>query len=145
VRARRSLVLAGCLIGLLVGIDQALKLVVRSEAHALPYTVISGVVIQIVHNRGISFGNFAGAGPLLTVVISLVTLGMIVALFLAAPRFTLALALVVGGSIANLIDRLRWGYVIDFVTLPHWPTFNMADVAITAGAVLLVWRLLTTT
>jgi lipoprotein signal peptidase len=50
----------------------------------------------------------------------------------------LGLALPFGGAAGNLIDRLRFGYVIDFLELPRWPVFNVADSAITVGAVLLV-------
>ncbi len=53
-----------------------------------------------------------------------------------------AVGMVVGGALANAIDRLTQGYVVDFIELPHWPVFNVADSGITVGMVLLVVRLL---
>ena len=53
-----------------------------------------------------------------------------------------AVGMVVGGALANAIDRLTQGYVVDFIQLPHWPVFNVADSGITVGMVLLVVRLL---
>lgn len=55
-----------------------------------------------------------------------------------------AVGMLVGGAIANAIDRITQGYVVDFIQLPHWPVFNVADMGITVGMVLLVLRLLLT-
>jgi signal peptidase II len=58
-------------------------------------------------------------------------------------RLAIALALIIGGAVGNLVDRLSLGYVIDFIDVHaagwHWPAFNIADSAITIGAVLLLW------
>jgi signal peptidase II len=144
VRSRARFLLAAGLVGAVMAADQASKWVVRDEAHSLPRTLIDGVAIELVHNRGISFGNFAGGGAVLPVAIGAVTAVMLALLVLTRARYTAALALIVGGSVSNLADRVRWGYVVDFVTLPHWPTFNLADAAIATGAVLLAVRVLTT-
>ena len=60
-----------------------------------------------------------------------------------APRCSFPLALIIAGSLGNLIDRLRFGFVWDFVTVPHYPTFNVADIAIAGGAVWLGLAVLT--
>lgn len=56
-------------------------------------------------------------------------------------RFQLALALQLGGALGNLVDRLRFGYVVDFLDFRIWPVFNLADVAIVVGVILLGWHL----
>jgi signal peptidase II len=50
--------------------------------------------------------------------------------------------MLLGGAIGNLIDRVRLGYVVDFIALPYWPVFNVADTSIVIGAVLLAWSAL---
>ena len=102
-----------------------------------------------VENRGIAFGLFRGYGTLLA--IAVLALAAVLAArgwrdLLAAPLpVRLAIGLVAGGGLGNLIDRLRLGFVVDFVTLPPVPlfrTFNVADSAITVGATLLALHLL---
>lgn len=98
-----------------------------------------------VHNRGIAFSLVGRVPWLLPSGIALTLLFM---LFYNEARWTrgvgarLALALLAGGAIGNLIDRLRVGAVIDFIDLSVWPVFNLADVAVTLGAGLLVLTLL---
>ncbi len=103
--------------------------------------------IVLVWNRGISFGLFNQDSPLIPVVLSvltaLVTAALAVWLWRAESRWlALALGLVIGGALGNLVDRLRFGAVVDFVYLHlgdwYWPAFNVADSAITVGAVMLV-------
>jgi signal peptidase II len=115
-----------------------------------PVAVTPFFNLVLVHNTGAAFSLLAEAGGwqrwffvVLTVVI-----GAIVSVWLwrsagSGRRATpLALSLVLGGAIGNLIDRLRFGHVIDFLDFHaagwHWPAFNLADSAISCGAVLLV-------
>lgn len=56
--------------------------------------------------------------------------------------FKLSLSLILGGAIGNLIDRARFGFVVDFLDLRVWPVFNLADSVITIAAILLTWELL---
>jgi signal peptidase II len=83
--------------------------------------------------------------------VALIVLGAVVALVLllygarAASRsisLVVALSLALGGAAANLYDRLRWSYVIDFIDVHFWPTFNVADIAITVGTILIAFHLL---
>ena len=98
-----------------------------------------------VENTGAAFGTFQGNSPILTV-LALVVVGVIIAYFrqslLRSTWLSVALGLQLGGAIGNVIDRLRLGYVVDFIDFPHWPTFNMADSAITVGVVMLAIYLL---
>jgi signal peptidase II len=94
-----------------------------------------------VTNEGIAFG-FLGDGGDLVMVVTLVALGLVLAWFaLAPPRpgLWIAVGLLVGGALGNLVDRLRNDGVTDFLDPPLWPAFNLADVAITAGVVVLIW------
>jgi len=98
-----------------------------------------------VHNRGIAFSLLGGVSWLLPAGIALTLLFMV---FYNRARWTRgviarpALALLAGGAVGNLIDRLRVGAVIDYVDLSVWPVFNLADVAVTVGAGLFVLTLL---
>jgi signal peptidase II len=100
-----------------------------------------------VHNSGSAFSLFQGAGGWL-VLVSIVSLIAILRYWLGlrrrgetiSPALLWGLALPFGGAAGNLIDRLRFGYVEDFLELPRWPVFNVADSAITIGALLLVYH-----
>jgi len=67
---------------------------------------------------------------------------VLLALVLGPPRYRLGLGLLLGGALGNLIDRVRFGAVIDFVDVPWWPTFNLADAAIVAGVALVLLQVL---
>ena len=106
--------------------------------------------VRIVHftNTGAAFGILEGAGPLL-IVTSVVGVALIlVYLFnpgMASPLVRAGLALMLGGAIGNLIDRVGDGRVTDFIKFPEWPAFNVADSAITIGVIILIWALVTQT
>lgn len=98
-------------------------------------------------NRGVSFGLFNNDSPLNAWVLVLVALVIVVVLMIWLSKtdrlpIALGLGLVIGGAIGNVIDRLRFGAVFDFLDFHafgfHWPAFNVADSGITVGALLLV-------
>lgn len=104
--------------------------------------------LVLAFNKGAAFSFLAGAGgwqtPLL-VAFALVACVIVSVLLLRSPGRTLfcaGLALILGGALGNLLDRLRLGHVVDFLDLHaagwHWPAFNVADSAITVGAALLI-------
>ena len=104
--------------------------------------------LVLVYNKGAAFSMFADASgwqtPLL-IVFALVAAGIVGTLIVKNPHkrlLCLGLALILAGAIGNLIDRLRFGHVVDFLDFHamgwHWPAFNVADSAITIGAVLLI-------
>ena len=107
-----------------------------------------------VRNTGGAFGIFGGEkgglGSILFVVVSLVAIGVIVFLFVRIKEdektLALSFSLILSGAIGNLIDRLRYGEVIDFLDFylssTHWPTFNVADSAICIGIGLMALELL---
>jgi signal peptidase II len=126
-----------------VCVDQASKWLVRHEAARLPWRIASGLRIELNHNPGISFSQLSSAGELVIVLVAVVCAGVAVALWLAPPRYRPALGIILGGAVGNLADRVAWnGAVIDFIGVYSWPTFNIADVAIVGGTVLLVVQVL---
>lgn len=105
---------------------------------------------SLVYNPGISFGLLGSDAAWGPYVLSAVAVAVCVALFFWARRaetrmLAVAIGLVIGGAIGNVIDRLRFGAVVDFLDfyipgtqLPHWPAFNVADAAIVIGVGLIL-------
>ena len=127
-----------------VAADQAVKALVRSSiAPGDVVDVAPGVHLVHVGNPGVAFGLFGGGGALVVAVV-VIALGALLAFFARHARRPLAwlpTGLLIGGAAGNLVDRVRIGAVTDFVKLPHWPAFNVADAAITVGVLLLVYVL----
>jgi signal peptidase II len=134
---------AGAVLALDIG---SKHLVVDRLSGRDPIEVIDGLLtLRLVRNPGAAFGLASG----LTVVLTVVAVVVVVVILRAARRlrstgWAVALGLVLGGAVGNLVDRvfrdpapLR-GRVIDFIALPHWPVFNLADSAIVSGGALLV-------
>lgn len=126
--------------------DQATKHIVSSQlALGDELEVIGPLSIHHVQNSGIAFGLFPDAtAP----VIGLTTVAVVWMLVFFAragarhPVLPVALGLLLGGSISNLADRVRLGHVTDFLDVRYWPAFNLADVCIVVGVVLLVGTML---
>jgi signal peptidase II len=137
----RAWCLAGALGAIVIGADQAAKAAV--EVQLVPgehVDVLGPLGLTLSHNRGVAFGLAGGAGMPL-ILISLAALGVVGYLFArnpARPGMWVATGLLAGGAIGNLTDRVRADAVTDYVDLSPWPPFNLADVAITAGVLLLV-------
>jgi signal peptidase II len=98
--------------------------------------------LTLVHNRGAAFGFFQNQ-LLLLVLVSLFAIGLILYnLKTNSIILKLSLSLILGGAAGNLMDRLRFGFVVDFLDLRIWPVFNIADSVITIAALFLTWGLL---
>jgi signal peptidase II len=131
-------------------LDQLTKsLVSRSFAFGQRRPVIDGFFdLTLVYNKGAAFSFLAGAGGWQRWFF--IGIGVAAALFIlwllwrhgAQRLFALGLALILGGAVGNVIDRVLHGHVVDFVLLHwrelYWPAFNVADSAITVGAALLI-------
>jgi signal peptidase II len=99
--------------------------------------------INIIYSRntGVAFGLFQHMSPVLTIVSLLISLGAIYVYTVYLPNqawsVQVSIGLIVGGAIGNIVDRLRLGYVVDFIQVGWWPVFNVADSAISVGATIL--------
>jgi len=132
-----------------VAADQATKALVLGRFALGERLEVTGFFnMVLVYNRGAAFSFLSEAGgwqtPLL-ICFAVVAIGILGTLIVRSPQRRLlctGLALVLGGALGNLIDRFRYGQVVDFLDFHaagwHWPAFNVADSAITLGAVLLV-------
>jgi len=134
---------------LVIVLDQFTKnWVVDAFSFAETRPVTSFFNLVLAHNSGAAFSFLAGAGGwqrVFFIVVASVASAVILYLLRKHGQqtlFSLALSLVLGGALGNLIDRIRWGYVVDFLDFYygnyHWPAFNVADMAITGGVILLV-------
>jgi signal peptidase II len=138
----RAWSLAGAVCGLVFVADQAAKAAI--EAHLVPgqyEEVLGPLELTLSHNRGVAFGLAGGAGAKLVLVTAL-ALGVIGYLFSRDPQrpgMWIAVGLLAGGAIGNLADRIRADAVTDFIAVGSWPAFNLADVSITVGVLLLVY------
>ena len=127
--------------GLVVVIDQITKAIALAKLASAGQAPAIGkiVTLTLVRNTGAAFGLFRYQTTVF-VVISVIAIAFTV-FYLARkrPALYLPFALILGGAVGNLIDRLRpgGGYVIDFIDLHFWPVFNIADSCITIGAVFL--------
>jgi signal peptidase II len=132
--------LAAC--GAVVAIDQGSKALATSlvdrgdRVEVLPF-----LAFENVRNKGVAFGLGGDISAVLIGVTIILLVGLLV--FLAFRGGSgwlvwLPAALLLGGALGNLADRVRDGAVTDFISLPLWPTFNLADVAITVGVLLLL-------
>jgi signal peptidase II len=135
---------------MVIVLDQISKLWINDRfVYGESLTVLKVFDLVLWHNTGAAFSflnDFGGMQRWLFSIIALVASAWIVWLLRKHANQTLfafALSLILGGALGNLIDRMAYGYVIDFL-LFHWdehtfPAFNLADSAITCGAVILIW------
>jgi signal peptidase II len=138
----RAWSLAGAVCGLVFAADQAAKAAI--EAHLVPgqyEEVLGPLELTLSHNRGVAFGLAGGAGVklVLTTALALGVIGFLFSRNPQRPGMWLAVGLVAGGAIGNLADRIRADAVTDFIVVGSWPAFNLADVSITCGVLLLVF------
>ena len=135
---------------IIIAADQITKyLAVKNLDYSQPLSIVSFLNLRLLHNSGAAFSFLASSGG--WQVFGFSALAIIVAVFLGiwlwrlpnTAKFTAcALALILGGAIGNVIDRIRFGYVVDFVDFHikgwHFATFNIADAAISIGVLLLL-------
>src|SRR5437763_11003957 len=129
-----------------IAADQLTKHIVTSQL-ALDdgVHVIGPFWIHHVQNSGIAFGLFSSATAVVIVLTGIAVAWMLLFFFRSGgrhPVLPVALALVIGGSVSSLLDRVRLGYVTDFIDLRYWPAFNLADSFIVVGVAILLGTLL---
>ena len=137
---------------LIVVADQLSKLWIRSSL-AVGQSLFELGFLQIIRvppNTGAAFGLFRGQSFALTIVSLVATAAILCYALFIYRRFPLldnmpnriAIGLILGGTVGNLIDRIRFGGVTDFISVGFWPAFNIADPAITVGVILFAYSLL---
>lgn len=138
--AGRAWRLAGALCGIVVALDQAAKAAV--EKHLVPgqhVDVIGSSGLTLSHNSGVAFGLAAGGGTGLVLLtgLALLVVGYLFARNPTRPGMWVAVGLLAGGALGNLADRIRADAVTDYISIGSWPNFNLADVSVTVGVLLL--------
>lgn len=143
--------------GIVLILDQATKwLALRRLPPGAPISVIDGLFsLTLVMNPGLAFGMLGTVPPGWRWVVALLSIGALGVLAAVATRLlpeggrpaAVAVGMIFGGAAGNLIDRARFGAVVDFLDFYwhgwHWPAFNVADSAISVGVALLALRMLT--
>ena len=139
------------LAAVVIGLDQYTKALATAELqYRVPVEITSWFDLMLAHNTGAAFSFLASAGGWqrwflagVALVVSVVVSVWLTRLKHSEQVLGIALGLVLGGGLGNLIDRVSLGYVVDFISWHYndwyWPAFNIADSAICVGAVLLVW------
>jgi signal peptidase II len=136
----------------LVGCDHATKFAAKSELEGhRPHSLIQGVLdLRYTENTDVAFNLLRAVpervrAPLLVVLGAAAMLGLLAGLLVRRGAWgfgRLALLLMTAGALGNYLDRIVRGYVVDFIQIPHWPVFNVADCYVTLGASLLAWSAL---
>jgi len=143
----RSLLLLGAL-ATLVGCDHATKYVAKAGLEGQGHHPVIGSLLDLryTENTDVAFNLLRWIpervrGPLLLACGGVAVLALIVVLLRrkGALATRAALVLIAAGALGNYLDRLCRGYVVDFIHVPHWPVFNVADVYVTLGLGLLLW------
>ena len=133
--------------------DQLSKFIITQKVSLMTIkSVVPGFFnITYIRNRGAIFGFFSGSGSQFIYIVltlaSLIALSLVAYYFFKTPhseRFMkISLSLIMAGALGNLIDRIFRGYVVDFLDFYvkkwHWPSFNIADLCISTGAILLIY------
>jgi signal peptidase II len=134
---------------LVVTLDQLTKYWVSASFDYAEVRMVSGFFnLVLTHNRGAAFSFLADASGwqrgffIAIALVAIVVISLLLARHAGEKLFCFALALILGGAIGNVLDRIVLGHVVDFLDFHlagwHWPAFNLADSAITVGALLLV-------
>jgi len=133
----------GCSL-LIVLLDQAIKSLVHASmlpGRSIP--ILGLLKLTYVRNTGAAFSIFSGFSPQLAVIGIVIIAGVLYMHYQIRPKEVLlqvALALVLGGSLGNLIDRVFRSYVVDYIDFTVWPVFNLADIMINVGVALILLR-----
>jgi signal peptidase II len=140
VQSGRAWRLAGALCGVVVALDQAAKAIVEANLYPGEHVDVLGPVgLTLAHNNGVAFGLAGDGGGLLVAfaLASLLFIGWLFARDPTRPWMWVAVGLLAGGALGNVADRVRAEAVTDYIDIFSWPPFNLADVAITLGVLLL--------
>lgn len=145
-RSQKDILAAVFTTVMIIGLDRLTKIFFTNlleYRESLP--VIRNVFhMTLIHNTGIAFGLFRDQGTVFIIVPIIAIILLVVNIYyyrqnkeVISRSYIIAFSLILGGAIGNLIDRIFFGYVIDFIDFRIWPVFNIADSAITIGAAII--------
>jgi signal peptidase II len=128
---------------IVVVLDQATKYLALTYINPYDsFKVLPFLHLVLVTNKGAAFGMFKNIGSSFFIAASLVAIIFVIFLLIRGKEDRLGLSLILGGAIGNLIDRILYGSVVDFIDLSigkyHWPAFNVADSSLTIGVAILL-------
>ena len=145
-RLRGALLIAA----VVVLVDQLTKHWAVNNLQDRKIDVIGSLRFNLAYNTGMAFSKGTGIGPVIGIVALFVIVGLLITIGrTSSPLYTPAVGLIIGGAVGNIVDRLfrspGWfrGGVVDFIDVQWWPIFNVADMGVVCGAILLVilsWR-----
>jgi signal peptidase II len=138
----RAFLRAGLLVIAVLALDQLSKrLVISGISVGDQHKFLPGIQFVHVRNTGVAFGFLSGGGALV-LLFTFAALAVLLTYFVrhpTRPYLWVPTGLLVGGALGNLLDRILNGAVTDFIKLPYWPAFNVADMSITFGVLALLW------
>jgi signal peptidase II len=141
---RRTVLRTALVAAVVIFLDQLTKALVRAEIDRFEEVdLILGIKLIHTLNTGVAFSMLSGGGPLV-VIVAVVALTALLIFFVTHLRtrlIWLPVGMLLGGAAGNLIDRIRIGAVTDFAKIPHWPAFNVADIGVTFGVIILIFVL----
>jgi len=127
----------------IIALDQITKyLIVNALSPYDSIEVFSFLHIVNVRNTGAAFGFFKSLGSSFFMIVAVVAIIFVVYLLMKRVYNTFGLSLILGGAVGNLIDRILYGQVVDFIDFSigsyHWPAFNVADSSLTVGIIIIL-------
>jgi signal peptidase II len=134
---------AALIVVAIIALDQVTKyLIVNSLSSYDSIEVFSFLHIVNVRNTGAAFGSFKSLGSSFFIIVAVAAIGFVVSLLIKRAYNMFGLCLILGGAVGNLIDRILYGQVVDFVDFSigsyHWPAFNVADSSLTVGIIVIL-------
>ena len=132
---------AGVVLVAVLTVDQIVKALVSDALQrGEERDIVAGIKLVNTRNSGVAFGQLQDGGAIVAVVIALAIGALLVyfARHAQLPLMWLPSGMLLGGALGNVVDRIREGAVVDFLKLPYWPAFNVADASITIGVVILL-------
>ena len=138
----RVIALAAATALVVLVVDVLAKVLVRDGPRLGSEHEVAGRLLRVVHaeNDGVAFGRLSGSPVLVALLVAIAVVALLAyfVTHLDADGVWLPTGMLVGGAVANAVDRASGGSVTDFIKVPHWPAFNLADIAITLGVIVLL-------
>ncbi len=127
----------------IIALDQVTKyLIVNALSQYDSIEIFPFLHIVNVRNTGAAFGSFKSLGSSFFIIVAVAAIIFVVSLLIKRTYNTFGLCLILGGAVGNLIDRVLYGQVVDFIDFfigsYHWPAFNVADSALTVGIIIIL-------